>query len=783
MTYTNGTGGLGESEQTGGSGGLGNTGGRGDNGGTAGAGGFSRSDFGGTNGSAGTGGFSVTGGTGGGGQRADASPDLSPDLAPDVGPVVGRDAKGDTAVTCPVGSACTSASGGRGLCKYNVCSTCAEPADDAVCAAVYGAGHLCIKGACTPGTCHSSQQCTDKKICDGVSHTCVVCPSDAACKADSAYGSQSICLAGRCLVGNCHDTNADCSKGQICGLSVPHSCAACTADTQCAAKFASGTLCVEGTCVAGECRSTSDCTAANDGLICGAKTPNTCGGCSSDAQCQADSRYRDIRTLCKTSAGSHSGECMVNACSHNGQACAANKADFCCEDKCVPGNCCQDSDCIGRGTNFTCINNTCTQCQLALGNESFVDPVNGSDAIGTGSGRAGGAAMAKCAFRTITRALRWIGDNPPKGTTIVIVGAAGATTDLFTAAPVGSTEPVEADVIVVPPNVKITTANGPIRFKLRKDEVAFRFVGDGASLAPVGSARLTIDGSASSSGAGLVFQLDNSTSVATVENVAIENTGGDGIRVQVGKVVLGPGLAVRGAGTTSNRRSGLVVTGGSVELKGGTGAANTLIEDNREYGIEVSGAGEVDLLDGQPVIVPAPSGAGTVVIRGNDLAGVFIAQAGATPLTNDLTGLVSWGNKGPGLKVLAGSKLRLRKSVLLANIGSGVVVGQADATPLGNDLSGIDLGVAFDAGANILQMNNAVTAHPNSEAGLCVTLAPTQGDHSLAAMGNVFAGGRNCATVNPGTITTSDNCGDQVDLAVPVVVDTTIKVETIACRQ
>jgi len=58
------------------------------------------------------------------------------------------------------------------------------------------------------------------------------------------------------------------------------------------------------------------------------------------------------------------------------------------------------------------------QCELAAGNQYFVDPVNGSDSIGTGSGKAGGAAMAKCAFRTLTRAMRWIGDNPPSGTTI-----------------------------------------------------------------------------------------------------------------------------------------------------------------------------------------------------------------------------------------------------------------------------------------------------------------------------------------------------------------------------
>ena len=726
-------------------------------------------------GGVGTGGVGTGGATGGNGgtggmDKPDASPDAMPDTMPDVGP--------DMPPACPNGAACTLGGGGKGLCKNNACAACADPADDAVCGAAYGTGNICLAGACGPGACHTSQQCADSKICDTASHTCVVCSTDTACKNDSVYGAQTICIAGKCLMGNCHDKNSDCRQGQICGLSVAHTCAACTTDNQCDTKFMNGTICVEGACVVGDCRASSDCTGGKDGLICGVKTANTCGKCSSDAQCQADTRYKNTRNLCKTAAGANNGECLTNTCTNNGQACAANTADFCCNSKCVPGNCCGDSDCTGMGANFTCSNNTCTQCELAAGNQYTVDPVNGSDSIGTGSGRAGGAAMAKCAFRTLTRALRWIGDNPPSGTTITIAGAAGTTTDVYSVAPAGSSEPPEAAVVDVPANIKITTSKGPIRWRLPKDAIALRFVGNGSSLAPASGARLTIDGMGDTSGSGVVFNLDTGAT-ATITNVTIQNTGDDGVRVLKGKGVVGPGVTISDAGSAANHQSGVLVTSGTAEIRGGN-ADQTIIQNNKEYGINVAGTGEVNVINGVPDITPAPSGAGTIVVRGNASGGVLIAQAGANLRVNDITGLVSWNNQGAGLTVLGGSKLKLRKSVLLANTGSGLVINQTDATATGNDTTGIDLGKAFDAGANVLQMTAGGTNHPNTESGLCVKLSDVQNPHTVSALGNVFSGPRNCATANPGKITTSMVCADKVDLAIASAMAT---VDTTSCTQ
>jgi hypothetical protein len=61
----------------------------------------------------------------------------------------------------------------------------------------------------------------------------------------------------------------------------------------------------------------------------------------------------------------------------------------------------------------------------------------------------------------------------------------------------------------------------------------------------------------------------------------------------------------------------------------------------------------VKVVNGVPVVAPAPSGAGTIIVRGNAQGGVYIAQAGANLKVNDITGLVSWNNQGPGLRCWA----------------------------------------------------------------------------------------------------------------------------------
>ena len=141
---TGGTGG----DSTGGSIGTGGTGTGGIGTGGTGTGGTT------TGGAIGTGGMITTGGTGGT-QLPDGGPDGSPDTAPPP----------DTGPTCVSGAACALASGGKGICRNNACSACLEPAEDSLCNAAYGPGNICLAGVCAPGTCHTSQQCGDQKIC------------------------------------------------------------------------------------------------------------------------------------------------------------------------------------------------------------------------------------------------------------------------------------------------------------------------------------------------------------------------------------------------------------------------------------------------------------------------------------------------------------------------------------------------------------------------------------------------------------------------------------------
>jgi hypothetical protein len=160
-------------------------------------------------------------------------------------------------------------------------------------------------------------------------------------------------------------------------------------------------LCLAGVCTPGDCRTDADCPTM--GQICGASQPNTCGGCTHDAQCKADPTYGPGH-ICKTSTGT----CVADACANNNQACAANSADFCCAGHCVSGNCCATAQCTGA--NQTCVSN---QCPPVANNTYYVDPLNGSDAVATGSGATGGM----CAFKTLTHALAVIGS--PKGATKV----------------------------------------------------------------------------------------------------------------------------------------------------------------------------------------------------------------------------------------------------------------------------------------------------------------------------------------------------------------------------
>jgi hypothetical protein len=152
-----------------------------------------------------------------GAPNADAA-SLGQDGGRDAGGDSGVDAGGPDASACsPTGAACPNGTR-KGLCKSGVCQSCVESPD---------AGGS----------------------------------DDNACSSPTGYGAGSICVGGACIIGNCH-SHADCAGG-ICGLNRRNVCSPCNSDLQCQAFFGVGQMCDD----TGVCQ-TNACT--TKGTVCGA---------------------------------------------------------------------------------------------------------------------------------------------------------------------------------------------------------------------------------------------------------------------------------------------------------------------------------------------------------------------------------------------------------------------------------------------------------------------------------------------------------------------------------
>jgi len=605
-------------------------------------------------------------------------------------------------------------------------------------------------------------------------HTCGGCSgSDTACRNDNRYGSSTICLANACTTGDCHDTSNDCPTGQLCGVSTQHTCGACSTDGNCTAdgRYGAGNICYQGNCQTGNCHANSnDCSAANQGRICGVTTPLTCGACTSDAQCTSDPFY-GANTICNTAGGPNQGKCVSRGCNTvptglNNNVCTANTSDFCCSASCVAGNCCTNTDCANNpmfGVGYACTNNSCTHCDAISGNTYYVDPVNGNDTAATGSGKVGGVATAACSFRTIARAMQVIGTFAGAGTKVVIVGA-GATPRGLAA---GETLPIP-----VQPNVTVTTTGGPITIILPAaanqgaPDVNAGFVlsnaGSGVSGDP--AAPLIIDGNTNTS--GIAISVTGGSSA--VSNVTIRNTRSHGINVSAGTLTIGAGAVVTNAGVTGQTRNGLNVSGGTVNINAPAGSTPTTFNGNTNYGIEVSALASLSVT-GVPAfdtMAPnGPTGNGTVVVSQNHgLAGIYIHQTpGAMGLaTNNINGLVAWNNDNDGARLAGGSLIKVRNSIFGANVRDGIRIIAGGGGAAGNAVAGIDLGVGGgtpDYGKNYLQTPTTILGR-NQEVGLCVT---TGAGGTLNAAGNFMAYGGgggmlvNCSTTAQ-TVTKAANC-------------------------
>ncbi len=680
-----------------------------------------------------------------------------------------------------IGGACvsgtchqTSDCGGGEICDAGT-HTCGPCSSDSACLAAYGPDpHICVANVCVLGNCHTSTDCTGGQLCDQPTHLCKACGGDDACQADSAYGVTTICLGGACVSGDCHGPSSDCPTGQLCGIAQADTCGPCSTDAQCIAvdpPYGPGNICYQGICQTGDCHGTSsDCIGPNAGLICGAVTANDCGACSGDSQCQADPVYGSA-TICETATGQpQTGTCVSDACSTSGP-CAANTGDFCCNDICTAGNCCADADCVGNplfGATYRCVNNSCTGCASATGNTYFVDPLNGDDGTATGSGIAAGVATPTCSFKTVTHALSVASAAGATGTKIVIVGESGQTVALD----VNETLP-----IVVPANVAISTKSGPIRVNMPVGSDAsfggFKLVGDQAVIAPDAAAPIIIDGASNTSGIGINVAPGAGKTTA-ISYVTVQNSGGNGIAVLSGTLNIGQGVTVTNAGSASKHHEGLYVQGGMVNIVVGAGQATTSFTGNSEHGIYVTGTAALNV-SGVPVL--PPNGQGTVIVSGNAFDGLEIFEAAGMAPLSTVNGLVAWGNTKQGIQLFGGEQVKLRNSVLLNNKQNGLLVTSSAA----GDLSTIDLGVAADPGRNQLQ---AIAGSNPNQAGLCISTAANEGALALSAEGNVFAGATlpiDCSS-SPSSIVRSGSCANGVNIGIIPASNTTVTVDLATCQ-
>lgn len=537
-----------------------------------------------------------------------------------------------------------------------------------------------------------------------------------------------------------------CMMNGVNGLCEGGMCSTCndpTDDATCTAAYGTASLCLAGVCTPGNCRTDTDCATA--GQICGVSKPNFCGKCTTDGQCHADPTY-GTGDICDTAAGT----CVSNACTNNGHACANNAKDFCCNAACVPGNCCVTSDCTGA--NQTCQKNKCTTCALPTGNTYYVDPMNGDDGVGTGSAMGGG----NCDFKTITRALEFIGPTPAAGTKIEILNNT----------PAGANETFP---ITVPKNVTIegATAGTPSTVQVAANSLGFWLDAANSSLN-----NLIVDGMMGAGTTGIAAH-SGATATTTLTAVEVKNMALDGIQA-VGSATLsiGSGVSSHDNGAAGSQQQGLLVTGSAkVTITANTGDTAPVFNNNTGHGILVNGTGSVTI---GGTLSPAARASA------NGYAGLYIIQTpgNAVPL-NSVTNLLAQNStNGNGITVHGGSALKLRSSTTKGNKNYGIwVTTYVNGTTKSDDLSQIDLGSAVGgAGGNTFQA--AVGNNPNGDSGICLQLTLTAGQ-TLNAQGNVFEAA-NCATTAATLMHTANACAAGSDYGILGAV-TTNKIDLTKC--
>jgi collagen type VII alpha len=527
----------------------------------------------------------------------------------------------------------------------------------------------------------------------------------------------------------CGANGSACTTGGFTGLCESMVCGPCTDTTDdltCTAAYGSASkpyLCLSGICTPGNCRTDTDCAGSAAGTLCGPTTPNVCGPCTTDSQCSADNAATPV-------CNATTGKCVAGTCTpgttNPPAACSVNAGDVCCTTNCQAGPpsggvaCCPTADsttyCTTKlGMAATCSGNVCTACPAVTDGNYTVDPVNGKDTTGTGSG-----AQAGCAFKTITRALAVIG-TPTLATSITVLGPST----------VGANETFP---IVLPAKLTLTTGGGAVTVNVPSGDNGFTLNSAGTAVTGATGAPLTISGQNQKATTG-ISAFGKSTAATTISNVTVSGFLDYGIDVGNNAVLtIGPGVK-----STGNTDGLLVHVSGHVVIDVPAGSATTSFDSNSNYGINVLANANLTLTGS---VTSATAGTGTVTTNKNAAFGLYISQTPGTPPQNVIDGLVSFGNKSAGIGLAAGSNVQLRNSVTLGNSLQGITVGtNVVGASIITDISKIDLGSATSPGLNTVQ--DAAGGAVNSGAGICLDLP--SGAAALSALGNIF-GSTNCST-------------------------------------
>jgi hypothetical protein len=367
-----------------------------------------------------------------------------------------------------------------------------------------------------------------------------------------------------------------------------------------------------------------------------------------------------------------------------------------------------------------------------VGTTYHVDPVNGDDAMATGSGMAGGGVTPSCAFKTVTAAFKAINASGTPALEVLIHGPSALAAS-------------ETYPLVVPKGVRVNTAGGLVTVQ-KFSGTAFVLKAPGAGIDA--EAGLTIDGTPSgNTGTSGVAAQNGCDVTCYLRRATIQNTAGDGVMVS-GVLSVGAGLTVTGAKSSPNGTTGFglrVGDKGKAFIKATLAEGNIVFSGNALGGILIGANASLDLT-GE---IDKATQAGSVWADANTGPGLTV-RGGATlglAFTSDVDGLLTTGSKsGSGIRIEAGSATRVRNSVSLGNQFHGVHVLGNDNS---NNVSMIDLGTKASLGKNIVGLG-VLAIKNNGHAGIALTIPPPAGPvapQTLKAAGNTFAVAKDCATV------------------------------------